>query len=41
MLLETAEQMSLAIAFYAAHGFLRDDGHIRGARSTRGYRRPL
>ena len=37
IVLDTVEQMTKAIAFYEAHGFVRDDGEIRGARCTRGY----
>jgi hypothetical protein len=41
MVLDTAEQMRAAIAFYEARGFVRDDSWIRGARCTRGYRLDL
>lgn len=41
MVLDTVEEMTRAIAFYEAHGFVRDDLQIRGSRCTRGYRRPL
>ncbi|HVV87072.1 MAG TPA: GNAT family N-acetyltransferase [Kofleriaceae bacterium] len=41
LVLDTVEQMTRAIAFYEAHGFVRDDRQRRGARCTRGYRRPL
>jgi putative acetyltransferase len=41
MVLDTAEQMTRAIAFYEANGFIRDDSQIRGARCTRGYVRDL
>lgn len=41
MVLDTVEQMTRAIAFYEANGFVRDDAQIRGARCTRGYVRVL
>lgn len=41
LVLDTVEEMGRAIAFYEAHGFVRDDAQIRGARCTRGYRRRL
>jgi putative acetyltransferase len=41
MVLDTVEEMARAIAFYEAHGFVRDDAQIRGARCTRGYARAL
>ena len=41
MVLDTTEKMERAIAFYEANGFVRDDAQIRGARCSRGYRRPL
>ena len=41
LVLDTVEQMTAAIAFYEAHGFVRDDTQIRGARCTRGYAREL
>jgi hypothetical protein len=41
MVLDTVEEMAHAIAFYEAHGFVRDDAQIRGARCTRGYSRSL
>ncbi len=41
MVLDTAEQMERAIAFYESHGFVRDDAQKRGARCTRGYLRTL
>jgi len=41
LVLDTVEQMTRAIAFYEANGFVRDDGEIRGARCTRGYARVL
>lgn len=41
MVLDTTHQMTQAIAFYEAHGFVRDDRWIRGARCSRGYVREL
>jgi putative acetyltransferase len=41
LVLDTAEQMTSAITFYEANGFVRDDSYIRGARCTRGYVRTL
>jgi molybdate transport system substrate-binding protein len=41
LVLDTTEQMGRAIAFYEAHGFVRDDTQIRGARCSRGYARLL
>ncbi len=41
IVLDTVEAMTRAIAFYEAHGFVRDDAQIRGARCTRGYARRL
>jgi putative acetyltransferase len=41
LVLDTVEGMTRAIAFYEAHGFVRDDTQIRGARCTRGYARDL
>jgi putative acetyltransferase len=41
LVLDTVEAMTRAIAFYEAHGFVRDDAQIRGARCTRGYMRRL
>lgn len=41
MVLDTVDQMTQAIAFYEANGFVRDDAQIRGARCTRGYVRVL
>ena|SRR5689334_15444935 len=38
IVLDTVEEMRAAIAFYEAHGFVRDDAQIRGARCSRGYR---
>lgn len=37
LVLDTVEEMRAAIAFYEAHGFVRDDAQIRGSRCTRGY----
>jgi putative acetyltransferase len=41
MVLDTMEKMERAIAFYEAHGFVRDDTQRRGARCSRGYIRAL
>jgi putative acetyltransferase len=41
LVLDTVEEMTRAIAFYEANGFVRDDAHRRGARCTRGYARRL
>jgi putative acetyltransferase len=41
IVLDTMEKMTRAIAFYEAHGFIRDDTHIRGSRCSRGYIRAL
>jgi putative acetyltransferase len=41
VVLDTMEKMTRAIAFYEAHGFVRDDTHIRGSRCSRGYIRTL
>jgi GNAT superfamily N-acetyltransferase len=41
LVLDTTEQMTRAIAFYEANGFVRDDAQIRGSRCSRGYRREL
>jgi putative acetyltransferase len=41
LVLDTTEQMARAIEFYEAHGFVRDDAQIRGARCSRGYALPL
>ena len=41
LVLDTTEQMKQAIAFYEAHGFVRDDSQIRGSRCHRGYARDL
>jgi len=41
LVLDTTEAMTRAISFYEAHGFVRDDAHIRGPRCTRGYKREL
>lgn len=38
---DTIEAMTRAIAFYEAHGFVRDDGQKRANRCTRGYSRRL
>ncbi|MEO8702120.1 MAG: GNAT family N-acetyltransferase [Kofleriaceae bacterium] len=41
LVLDTIEEMTRAIEFYEAHGFVRDDTHRRGARCSRGYARTL
>jgi putative acetyltransferase len=41
LVLDTIEDMTRAIAFYEAHGFVRDDAQKRGERCTRGYARRL
>jgi putative acetyltransferase len=41
LVLDTVDEMARAIAFYEAHGFVRDDAQIRGSRCTRGYTRRL
>lgn len=41
IVLDTTHQMTRAIAFYEANGFVRDDSEIRGARCSRGYVRIL
>jgi len=41
LVLDTVEQMTSAIRFYEAHGFVRDDAQKRGPRCSRGYRREL
>ncbi len=41
LVLDTVEQMTRAIRFYEANGFVRDDTQIRGARCTRGYSRVI
>ena len=41
MVLDTIHEMTRAIAFYEANGFVRDDAQIRGARCSRGYARDL
>ena len=41
VVLDTMEKMTRAIAFYEAHGFVRDDAYIRGSRCSRGYIRRL
>ena len=35
---DTIDAMTRAIAFYEAHGFVRDDAQMRAERCTRGYR---
>ncbi|HET9620368.1 MAG TPA: GNAT family N-acetyltransferase [Kofleriaceae bacterium] len=37
LVLDTVDEMQRAIAFYEAHGFVRDDSQCRGSRCTRGY----
>lgn len=37
LVLDTTEQMTSAIRFYEAQGFVRDDAQVRGARCSRGY----
>jgi hypothetical protein len=39
--LDTIEAMTRAIAFYEAHGFVRDVSQKRAARCSRGYVRRL
>lgn len=41
IVLDTTEQMTRAIAFYEANGFVRDDGQVRGSRCSRGYSRRI
>lgn len=41
IVLDTVHEMTRAIAFYEANGFVRDDSQIRGSRCSRGYRRDL
>lgn len=41
LVLDTAETMARAIAFYESNGFVRDDRWLRGARCSRGYVREL
>ena len=41
LVLDTVEEMTRAIAFYEANGFVRDDAQRRGSRCTRGYIRTL
>jgi putative acetyltransferase len=41
MVLDTTEQMTRAIAFYEANGFVRDDAQVRGSRCSRGYARRI
>lgn len=38
VVLDTVHEMTRAIAFYEANGFVRDDSQVRGARCSRGYR---
>ncbi len=38
---DTIDAMTRAIAFYEAHGFVRDDAQMRAERCTRGYRLDL
>jgi putative acetyltransferase len=41
LVLDTTEQMTRAIAFYEANGFVRDDTQVRGSRCSRGYARRI
>jgi GNAT superfamily N-acetyltransferase len=41
IVLDTTEQMTRAIQFYEASGFVRDDTQVRGSRCSRGYSREL
>jgi len=41
IVLDTTEQMTRAIRFYEANGFVRDDAQVRGSRCSRGYVREL
>jgi GNAT superfamily N-acetyltransferase len=41
LVLDTVEAMTRAIAFYEAHGFVRDDAQRRGSRCSRGYAKRL
>jgi putative acetyltransferase len=41
IVLDTLHEMTQAIAFYEAHGFVRDDTQKRAARCSRGYIRAL
>lgn len=41
VVLDTIEQMTRAIVFYEANGFVRDDAQKRASRCTRGYVRVL
>jgi putative acetyltransferase len=41
LVLDTIEQMTAAIRFYEANGFVRDDAQKRGPRCSRGYRLDL
>lgn len=41
VVLDTIEEMTRAIAFYEANGFIRDDAQKRAERCSRGYIRHL
>jgi putative acetyltransferase len=41
IVLDTTEQMTRAITFYEANGFVRDDLQVRGSRCSRGYSRRI
>jgi len=41
LVLDTVHEMTSAIKFYEARGFVRDDSQLRGARCSRGYRLDL
>ena len=41
VVLDTIHEMTRAIEFYEANGFVRDDAQIRGSRCSRGYVRAL
>ena len=41
VVLDTIEEMTRAIAFYEANGFIRDDSQKRAERCSRGYARKL
>ncbi len=41
LVLDTIEEMTQAIRFYEAAGFVRDDAQVRGARCSRGYAKEL
>lgn len=41
LVLDTIEEMTRAIRFYEAAGFVRDDTQVRGARCSRGYAKEL